>query len=157
MAGRSNFALQPPIEPRNGHTVRVLVTCRVSDPRPGKQDERSLEDQRAMHEEWLQAHLNYPYELTVLEGRESGELIDRADYRELTQLVETDQFDLVLTEDLGRILRRVHAHLFAELCVDFDTRLIARNDNIDTAQPGWEDRSSQHGTMNGPTVTRPIG
>lgn len=141
MTGRTNSALQPPIVPKNGHTVRVIVPCRVSDPKPGKQDERSLDDQRAMHEEWLKANLDHPFEMIALEGRESGEWIERSDYLELMRLVETDEFDLVRTEDLGRIVRRIHAHLFAELCVDYDTRLIAQNDHVDTAIAGWEDRS----------------
>ncbi len=61
----------------------------------------------------------------------------------MIELVESDQFDLnlVLTEDLGRIIRRLHAHLFAELCCDHSTRLISLNDHVDTALPGWEDRS----------------
>tara|TARA_R110002072_G_scaffold301976_1_gene483172 strand:- start:2789 stop:3877 length:1089 start_codon:yes stop_codon:yes gene_type:complete len=94
-----------------------------------------------MHEEWLKAHLDSPYEVRILEGRESGECIERADYQELIGLVTTGQFDLVLAEDLGRIIRRLQAHGFAELCGDFDTRLISHNDHIDTAIPGWEDRS----------------
>ena len=56
-------------------------------------------------------------------------------------LVESDQYDLVLTEDLGRIVRRMHAHIFCELCVDHDVRLIALNDHVDTAVDGWQDRS----------------
>ena len=47
------------------------------------------------------------------------------------------QFDLVLTEDLGRILRRVEAFQFCEFAEDYETRVIAINDNVDTAQDGW--------------------
>jgi hypothetical protein len=46
-----------------------------------------------------------------------------------------------ITEDLGRIVRRIHAHIFAEFCVDCGTRLLAINDHVDTAEPGWQDRS----------------
>jgi site-specific DNA recombinase len=133
--------LQHPVVPKDGVTVRALLPCRVSDPKPGKQDERSLADQAAMHTQWLKNNLDDPYEVKILEGRESGEWIERADYLELIELVETGEYDLVLTEDLGRIIRRIHAHLFAELCVDFDTRLISHNDHVDTTQPGWQDRS----------------
>jgi hypothetical protein len=141
MAAHFSSTLQPPVVPKDGATIRVLVACRVSDPRPGKQDERSLADQALLHEEWLKAHLDSPYEVRILEGRESGECIERADYQELIALVTTGQFDLVLAEDLGRIIRRLQAHSFAELCGEFDTRLIAHNDHIDTSIPGWEDRS----------------
>ena len=141
MAAHFSSTLQPPVVPKDGATIRVLVACRVSDPRPGKQDERSLEDQALLHEQWLKAYIDLPYEVKILEGRESGECIERADYQELIALVTTGQFDLVLAEDLGRIIRRLQAHSFAELCGDFDTRLISHNDHIDTAIPGWEDRS----------------
>jgi site-specific DNA recombinase len=47
----------------------------------------------------------------------------------------------VITEDLGRILRRLQAHMFCEACVDNDVRLIALNDHVDTAVDGWQDRS----------------
>jgi site-specific DNA recombinase len=133
------FFLNPPLSPRNGHMLRCLLPCRVSDPR--KQDIRSLADQEALLSNWINQHTDLPFETTVLEGKESGEWIERADYLRLIQLVESGQFDLVLTEDLGRIIRRLHAHLFAELCCDHSTRLMSINDHIDTAQPGWEDRS----------------
>jgi hypothetical protein len=51
--------------------------------------------------------------------------------------VGTRTYDLVLAEDMGRIFRRVHAQLFCESCEDCDTRLIALNNHIDTAQDNW--------------------
>ena len=133
--------LNPPLLPRSGHTLRGLLPCRVSDPGPGKQDERSPQDQEAMLREWLNSVTNLPCDNTVLAGSGSGELLDRAEYLRLIELVESDEFDFVLTEDLGRIVRRIHAHLFCELCVDHNVRVIALNDNVDTAQDGWQDRS----------------
>jgi hypothetical protein len=40
--------LKPPLIARKGHTLRVLLPCRVSDPGPGKQDIMSLADQEAL-------------------------------------------------------------------------------------------------------------
>ncbi len=40
--------LKPPLIARKGHTPRVLLPCRVSDPGPGKQDIMSLADQEAL-------------------------------------------------------------------------------------------------------------
>ncbi len=133
--------LNPPIVPRNGHTLKVLSVRRVSDPGPGKQDIRSLDDQGALHERWIKDHIDQPYEVKVLAGSGSGECLERVEYLELLELVDSDQWDLVLTEDLGRILRRIQAHMFCEACVDHRTRLIAINDHVDTAEAGWEDRS----------------
>lgn len=79
--------------------------------------------------------------MTVIAGSGSGELLDRAEYLRLTQEVETRRYDLVLCEDLGRIVRRIHAHLMCEHCEDHDTRLCAKNDHVDTALPNWREAS----------------
>lgn len=133
--------LKPPLTARNGHTLRVILPCRVSDPGPGKQDIMSLADQEAQYRRWLSEHTALPTEITVVAGSGSGEWLEREEYLHLIELVESDQFDLVLTEDLGRIVRRIHAHLFCELCVDQRTRCVALNDDVDTCVPGWQDRS----------------
>ena len=135
----SRFTLDPPLSARNGRTVRVLVPCRVSD--PTKQDERSLEDQENQHRRWLQENTDLAVELKVLAGSGSGEWLDRREYLDLIEFVESDKYDLVLTEDLGRIARRIQSHLFCENCVDHEVRLISLFDHIDTAVDGWEDRS----------------
>jgi site-specific DNA recombinase len=110
--------LQPALTAHNGHTLRVLVPCRVSNPGPGKQDIRSLADQEALHRRWLDEHTSLPVDVTVVAGSGSGECLERAEYLRTMDLVESGHFDLVLTEDLGRIVRRIHAHLFCELwCV----------------------------------------
>jgi site-specific DNA recombinase len=133
--------LDPPLVPRDGHTLRVIFAGRVSDPGPGKQDIRSLEDQEIKYRHWLSQHTDLPTEITVVAGSGKGEWLDRREYLELCDLVATECFDLVLTEDLGRIIRRIHAHLFCEECVDQQTRLISLNDHVDTACEGWEDAS----------------
>jgi len=79
--------------------------------------------------------------MTVLAGSGSGECLERAEYVSLLELIASEKFDAVLSEDLGRIARRIHAHLVCEHCVDHDTRLISLNDHVDTAQDGWEDHS----------------
>ena len=133
--------LKPPLTARNGHTLKVLLPCRVSDPGPGKQDIMSLADQEAMHRRWLSEHTSLPLATKVLAGSGSGECLERREYHQLIELIESNEFDLVVTEDLGRIVRRIHAHLLCELCVDHHVRLIACNDHIDTLESGWEDRS----------------
>jgi hypothetical protein len=132
--------LQPPLAPRNGHTLIVLLVCRVSD--PTKQDERSPQDQEALLRKWLSEHTNLPCEIHVLAGSGSGECLDRAEYLALGDKIASEKYDAVLTEDLGRIVRRIHAHLVCEDCVDHGVRLISPfSDQIDTAVEGWQDRS----------------
>jgi site-specific DNA recombinase len=135
--------LHPPLgRPKDGHVYEVLAIGRVSDPGPGKQDVRSLDDQEQAHRKWLDSVIGPGrYRLTVVAGSGSGEHLERAEYQRVIELVETGRFDLACCEDLGRIVRRVHAHLFAELCEDKNTRLIAPNDRVDTALPNWREAS----------------
>src|SRR4051794_2108265 len=135
----SNGRLGPSLSRKDGHVLRILVPDRVSN--PTKQDERSLGDQRVMIEKWLKDRVEHPFELTILEGRQSGELLDRVEFQELIDRVATRAYDAVASEDLGRIIRRLQAHLFCGHCVDHDTRVIAINDNVDTARSGWQDAS----------------
>jgi site-specific DNA recombinase len=134
-------SLNPPLTAKNGHTLEVILVARVSNPGPGKQSIESLDDQESMHLEWLELNAGMPFKVTVVAGSGSGEILDREEFFRLEDLVATGIYDLVLCEDLGRIVRRLHAHLFAEHCVDYETRLISKNDHVDTLVPGWEDRS----------------
>ena len=87
--------------------------------------------------EWLGRHTDVPFDLKMIAGTGSGESLERREVAEAAFEVETGTYDLVLAEDLGRIFRRVHAQLFCEACEDVQTRLIAINDSLDTAQDNW--------------------
>lgn len=127
--------INPPLVAKDARKLRVLAVCRISTIH---QDEKSLEDQEVSYRQWLNACTELPYELIVIASQGSGERIDRESYTKAIDLVESGQFDLVITEDLGRICRRVHAHIFCETCEDAETRLIALNDNVDTGCEGWQ-------------------
>ena len=129
-----NGSLQPPLEARNGLMLRVLLICRISSV---NQDERSLQDQEALYRRWIADHTDLPTDMVVVSSQGSGECLDREEYLRAIELVESDTFDLVITEDLGRICRRVHAHLFCEICEDHQTRLVAINDHVDTGREDW--------------------
>ncbi|QGJ68647.1 Recombinase [Planctomycetales bacterium 10988] len=134
MSRSTHTMLQPPLEPRNGRELKVLAICRISTIH---QDARSLEDQETMYRHWLTKHTSLPFRMEVIASQGSGEALDRKEYHRAIELVESDQFDLVISEDLGRICRRVHAHIFCEICEDSATRLIALNDHVDTALDDW--------------------
>ena len=112
----------------------------MSDPRPGKQDLRSLDDQLSIQRHWLEENTNLPVEVKIVAGSGSGEMLVREEYLELIELIESEKYDLVLVEDLGRIARRIDSSKVCELCEDHGVRLIAINNHgVDTAQPGWND------------------
>lgn len=133
--------LNPPLVPRNGHTLEVNLPGRVSAPRPGKQnEEQSLGDQQDIQLRWLKQRTDLPFKVTVIAGSGSGECLERREYSRLLQMIESQEYDLVLTEDLGRIIRRIYAFIVCEHCEDHRTRLISiNNNNVDTAQAGWRD------------------
>lgn len=128
--------LNPPLVSRNGYMLMVLLINRVSD--PTKQDERSCGDQEADLRRWLESQYSLPTQVKVIAGSGSGEILDRKEFVQATDEIATGVYDLVLVEDLGRIVRRMHAFIFCEDCEDAGTRLIARNDAIDTAQEDWQ-------------------
>jgi site-specific DNA recombinase len=142
-----------PFVPKSGSVLVVVGICRISTTH---QDPRSLADQEAYYRRWLQEHVTIAWTLEIIASQGSGENLERAEYLSLVE--RTGEFDLVLTEDLGRICRRVHAHVFCENAVDQQTRVIAINDHVDTAAEGWELSSyfavMRHETYNKDTSKR---
>lgn len=122
-----------PFVPKAGGKLKVVGICRISTTH---QDQRSLADQEASYREWLNQNVDVPWELEIISSQGSGENLERKAY--LTLVDRTEEFDLVITEDLGRICRRIHSHLFCENAVDVQTRVIAINDHVDTAEEGWQ-------------------
>jgi site-specific DNA recombinase len=126
--------LEPPLRAKDGERLQVLGIARISTVH---QDALSLKDQEALYRHWLDEHTDLPYQLTMIASQGSGELLDRKELRQAEELVESGRQDLVLAEDLGRISRRIYAASFCELCEDFNTRLVAINDHVDTAKEDW--------------------
>lgn len=132
MLHRSN----PCFVPHGGRALKTVSVSRIST---DHKDERSLEDQLAKHKSFMAGQYFGPIEWKVIKSRGSGEHLDRNELNELEQLIESDEFDLVIAEDLGRICRSRRAYDLCELCVDHKVRLIAINDRVDTGEDGWED------------------
>src|SRR5262249_54007779 len=118
--------------------LKILAICRISGP---NQDIKSLDDQAAVYRHWIEQHTDLPFDVMTLAGRGSGEYLDREEYLRAIELVEGGTFDLLITEDLARICRRVHAVIFCETCEDHHVRLIALNDFIDTGSEDWRQAS----------------
>src|SRR2546421_2736236 len=97
--------IQPPLAaPKNGHCHQIIGACRVSDPGPGKQDIRSNSDQENSYRELLDRNVHQRYEMTIMAGSGSGEDLGRKEYQKLIDMVATGRYDLVICEDLGRIV-----------------------------------------------------
>jgi DNA invertase Pin-like site-specific DNA recombinase len=126
--------LNPALAPRHGTTLKVLGIARISTEH---QDALSLQDQQNLYRCWLDQSAGMPYDLEMISGRGSGEDLLRPELEQSLRAVETDRFDLVLTEDLARICRRSFAREFCGICLDHGTRLIALNDNVDTGRDDW--------------------
>jgi DNA invertase Pin-like site-specific DNA recombinase len=129
--------MDPPVQPRNGDTLKVLGVCRsITDHR----DVRALADQEALIRRHLAARYDGPIEYLIIRSRACGGMVDREEIREIERLIQTRTIDVVIVEDLSRIARRMYAAVVCELCMDHATRLIAINDHLDTAEKDWRMR-----------------
>ncbi len=71
--------------PKNGTTYRGIAVCRISKE---TQYEMSLEDQEALYLEQLPDYFDGRYELEVMATHGSGEILERAEFIELSQKIE---------------------------------------------------------------------
>jgi site-specific DNA recombinase len=126
--------LDPPLVPRFGQILRVLIVCRIST---DNQDVKSLADQEALLRSYIATYFSGPIEVKVIASRGSGQYLDRAELHEIEGLIEGRSFDLIIAEDLARICRRAYAYEICELVQDSGARLIAVNDCVDTAREDW--------------------
>lgn len=125
-----NSFLNPPLKPRIGKTLEVLGIARITTK---NQDVLSLEDQEYKYRRSLKQNFGDSFHLKMIAGQGSGELLGRRESLQADEEVASGKYDLVITEDLDRIFRRIHSYIFCESCADQKTRLIAINDGVDTA------------------------
>lgn len=117
--------------PKNGRRYRGVAVCRISTV---NQNEMSLDDQAALYRERLPDFFDGPYDMEIMATQGSGELLDRAEFIELSQKVASGEYDFVIAEDLGRIARRIQVMILCEEGEDTATRIIAINDRVDTLE-----------------------
>ncbi len=130
------YGLNPPLVPRRTGKLHVLCVARISTE---KQDELSLEDQAGLHKHFVQENYSGKADFEIVATCASGEHLDRQETQLIKDHIATRKFDLVLMEDLGRLLRDVDAVKLCGFSRDYETRLIAINDHVDTAQDNWQD------------------
>jgi len=122
--------------PKDQQTLKVIRVARISTL---NQDERSLDDQLILLKNKLEENNSGLVQYTDLATQGSGENLERTELRDLEEMIETGEYDLVITEDLARICRRMWAIAICELSEDTGTRLIALNDHVDIGESGWRD------------------
>lgn len=122
--------------PKNGHTLKVIGVGRISTEH---QDELSLGDQKVLYSKHLKQMFppDTKFDITPIASRGSGQRVDRKEFIGLCKMVESGEYDIVIAEDLARIVRRMQAYTFCEDAEDANTRVIAINDFIDTANGNW--------------------
>lgn len=126
-----------PLLPRNGHTFVVGIIARISG--CPNQKELSLDDQTD-HGKQVAAEYDYgPAEYRVIATKGKGERLDRPELAEIEALLRSGELDLLVVEDIGRLVRGTEAARLCGLAVDHGTRVIAPNDCIDTAEDSWEE------------------
>jgi len=127
--------LSPPLASKAG-TLQVIIVVRHSG--GPNQTDISLDAQERTAREYISANWGGPVEYILISSRVSGEWLNRDELQQLQDHISTRRFDVVIADEGSRIIRDVALYAICGLCKDNDTRLIAPNDNIDTAQDGWE-------------------
>jgi site-specific DNA recombinase len=126
----------PPLKPRNGHTLMVGIGARISG--CANQKDASLEDQEDHAKDETRSLYNGPVEYRVIATTGKGERLDRPELEEYENEFRKGDLDLLIFEDLGRLIRGAEAVRLLGIAVDHGTRVIVPNDGIDTADPTWE-------------------
>ncbi|MCE9556545.1 MAG: recombinase family protein [Planctomycetes bacterium] len=80
-----------------------------------------------------------PVDYQVIATTGKGERLDRPELTKVEDLLRSRKLDLLIAEDIGRIVRGTEASWLCGIAVDHGTRVIAPNDCIDTAEPSWEE------------------
>lgn len=114
--------------------TRVLVVSRIST---RNQDPAALSGQQSVCQTYIERVLRGPFVFQQLSSRGSGEILDRQELFDLELIIENKEVDVIVAEDLGRIMRRMRAFDICEMCEDQEIRLIAINDHIDTSRSDW--------------------
>jgi len=132
-----NRKRQRELKPRNGYQLVTLAVARISG--CPSQKEVSLEDQ-VDHAKDEVAYLyqgDVEYDTIATKGK--GESLDRPELAEIAKKLRTRRYDLLIMEDVGRLVRGAEAVKLWGIAVDHGTRCIAPNDCLDTNDETWEE------------------
>ncbi len=125
--------------PRDGHILIAGIVARISG--CANQKEVSLEDQQDHGKEVVRELYSEPkpVEYRIISTKGKGECLDRPELGEIETMLRTRQLDLLILEDIGRLVRGAEAHRLCGVAVDHGVRVISPNDGVDTAEDTWEE------------------
>jgi site-specific DNA recombinase len=125
------------LKPRNGHTLVVGIVARISGCQ--NQKEMSLDDQVDHAKQVVVELYEGPVDYRTIATKGKGEALDRPELDQIEQMLRTGKLDLLIAEDIGRMVRGIEAAHICGIAVDHGTRVLAPNDCIDTADDSWEE------------------
>ena len=123
--------------PRNGHTLIAAIVARISG--CASQKELSLDDQVDHAKEEIAQLYRGPIEYRVIATKGKGERVDRPELAQVAQLIRSGELDLLVMEDVGRLVRGAEAVKLWGIAVDHGVRCLAPNDCLDTLDETWEE------------------
>jgi site-specific DNA recombinase len=132
-----NYNHQRQLMPRDGHKLVVGIVARISG--CANQKDVSLSDQIDHAKQVVAELYDGPVEFRVIATRGKGESLERPELGDIEKMLRTRELDLLVAEDIGRIVRGAEASWLCGIAVDHGTRVIAPNDCIDTADDTWEE------------------
>jgi hypothetical protein len=103
------------------------------------QTELSLNDQVDHAKQLVSEMYDGRVEFRSIATTGKGERLDRPELEQIRQEILKGELDLLVMEDLGRLVRGVEAVRLFGLAVDHGTRGISPNDHIDTINDTWEE------------------
>lgn len=124
------------LHPRNGHMLVVGIVARISG--CAKQKEVSLVDQEDHAKEEVAELYQGPIEYRIISTKGKGERLDRPELVDIEAMLRTRELDLLVMEDVGRLVRGADAVRIWGIAVDHGTRCLAPNDCLDSWDDTWE-------------------
>lgn len=122
--------------PRNGYKLIVGIVARISG--CANQTELSLADQLEHAKQIIAEMYDGPVEFRPIATIGKGEALDRPELEQIEAELRKGEMDVLVMEDLGRLVRGADAIRLLGVAVDHDIRVIVANDSIDTIDEAWE-------------------
>ncbi len=125
------------MSPRNGRKFVVLIVARISG--CASQKDVSLDDQQEHAQQYaVESCGEGEIEYRIVATKGKGEELTRPELAEVETAIRSNDLDLLIVEDLGRLIRGAEATRLCGIAVDHNTRVIAIHDCIDTWYDDWE-------------------
>ncbi len=121
------------LKPRNGHTLMVARGARISGCQ--NQKDLSLEDQEDNAKELIKSLYDGPADFRVIATTGKGERLDRPELLQFEAAYRSNEFDVFVFDDLGRLIRGGDAVRLLGIGVDHGVRTISIQDDNDTVEP----------------------